>query len=258
MTHVARELGISIDRVFDWVVQACHDPRQLHEGTLSETVQAELAPPCGLTTASACARSRLCVTPSASSSARPPPTDGAGGDRDARYWRPGRPGGSPHGTAVRGRHPLGVMLAGCHPLPSHGCLPVGVLRMEGPPPAPHGRKPAPAGPGRVGHAHPGLPCPQPGHLRQSPHSCRPRRARHALQPAWRRPATRGVAAPRRAGPRSGPSCLPVGGISRTNHVWVADTAAIRTGEGGCISPSSSNCDQAGPSAGRRPPPWMPR
>lgn len=45
MTHVARELGISIDRVFDWVVQACHDPRQLHEGTLSDTVQAELAPP---------------------------------------------------------------------------------------------------------------------------------------------------------------------------------------------------------------------
>lgn len=120
MTHVARELGISIDRVFDWVVQACHDPRQLHEGTLSKTVQAELVRPCGLTTACACARSRLCVTPSASSSARPPPTDGAGGDRDARYWRPGRPGGSPHGTAVRGRHPLGVMQAGCHPRDSPG------------------------------------------------------------------------------------------------------------------------------------------
>ena len=44
MTHVARELGISIDSLRDWIDQARHDPRQLHqlhEGT-SETVQAEL------------------------------------------------------------------------------------------------------------------------------------------------------------------------------------------------------------------------
>ena len=41
MSHVARELGISIDRLLDWIAQARHDPRQLHEGT-SETGQAEL------------------------------------------------------------------------------------------------------------------------------------------------------------------------------------------------------------------------
>ena len=41
VSHVARELGISIDRLRDWIAQARHDPRQLHEGT-SETVQAEL------------------------------------------------------------------------------------------------------------------------------------------------------------------------------------------------------------------------
>ena len=42
VTHVARELGISIDCVRDWIAQARHDARQLHEGTLSETGQAEL------------------------------------------------------------------------------------------------------------------------------------------------------------------------------------------------------------------------
>ena len=42
MTHVARELGISIDRLRDWIAQARHDPRPLHEGTLCETGQAEL------------------------------------------------------------------------------------------------------------------------------------------------------------------------------------------------------------------------
>ena len=44
VTHVARELGISIDSLRDWIAQARHDPRQLHqlhEGT-SETGQAEL------------------------------------------------------------------------------------------------------------------------------------------------------------------------------------------------------------------------
>jgi len=44
VSHVARELGISIDSLRDWIAQARHDPRQLHqlhEGT-SETVQAEL------------------------------------------------------------------------------------------------------------------------------------------------------------------------------------------------------------------------
>ena len=44
VTHVARELGISIDSLRDWIAQARHDPRQLrqlHEGT-SENVQAEL------------------------------------------------------------------------------------------------------------------------------------------------------------------------------------------------------------------------
>ena len=44
VTHVARELGISIASLRDWIAQARHDPRQLHqlhEGT-SETVQAEL------------------------------------------------------------------------------------------------------------------------------------------------------------------------------------------------------------------------
>ena len=42
VTHVARELGISIDSLRDWIAQARHDPRQLHEGTLCETGQAEL------------------------------------------------------------------------------------------------------------------------------------------------------------------------------------------------------------------------
>ncbi len=42
MTHVARELGISSDRLRDWIAQARHDPCQLHEGTLCETGQAEL------------------------------------------------------------------------------------------------------------------------------------------------------------------------------------------------------------------------
>ena len=42
VTHVARELGIRIDSLRDWIAQARHDPRQLHEGTLCETVQAEL------------------------------------------------------------------------------------------------------------------------------------------------------------------------------------------------------------------------
>ena len=41
MSHVARELGISIDSLRDWIAQARHDPRQLHEGT-SGTVQAGL------------------------------------------------------------------------------------------------------------------------------------------------------------------------------------------------------------------------
>ena len=44
VSHVVRELGISIDSLRDWIAQARHDPRQLHqlhEGT-SETVQAEL------------------------------------------------------------------------------------------------------------------------------------------------------------------------------------------------------------------------
>ena len=41
VSHVARELGVSIDSLRDWIAQARHDPRQLHEGT-SETVQAEL------------------------------------------------------------------------------------------------------------------------------------------------------------------------------------------------------------------------
>ncbi len=41
VSHVARELGVSIDCLRDWISQARHDPRQLHEGT-SETVQAEL------------------------------------------------------------------------------------------------------------------------------------------------------------------------------------------------------------------------
>ena len=41
VTHVARDLGISIGTLRDWITQARHDPRQLHEGT-SETVQAEL------------------------------------------------------------------------------------------------------------------------------------------------------------------------------------------------------------------------
>ncbi len=42
VSHVARELGISIDSLRDWIAQARHDPRQLHEGTLAETVPAEL------------------------------------------------------------------------------------------------------------------------------------------------------------------------------------------------------------------------
>lgn len=42
VSHVARELGISIGTLRDWIAQARHDPRQLHEGT-SETVPAELA-----------------------------------------------------------------------------------------------------------------------------------------------------------------------------------------------------------------------
>ena len=42
VTDVARDLGISIDTLRDWIAQARHDRRQLHEGTLSETVQAEL------------------------------------------------------------------------------------------------------------------------------------------------------------------------------------------------------------------------
>ena len=44
VSHVARELGVSIDSLRDWIAQARHDPRQLHqlhEGT-SETGQAEL------------------------------------------------------------------------------------------------------------------------------------------------------------------------------------------------------------------------
>ena len=45
VSHVARELGVSIDSLRDWIAQARHDPRQLHqlhEGTLAETVPAEL------------------------------------------------------------------------------------------------------------------------------------------------------------------------------------------------------------------------
>ena len=44
VSHVAREL--SIDSLRDWIAQALHDPRQLHEGT-SETVQAERVTPAG-------------------------------------------------------------------------------------------------------------------------------------------------------------------------------------------------------------------
>jgi hypothetical protein len=44
VSHVAREL--SIDSFRDWIAQALHDPRQLHEGT-SETVQAERVTPAG-------------------------------------------------------------------------------------------------------------------------------------------------------------------------------------------------------------------
>ena len=40
VSHVAREPGISIDSLRDWIAQARHDPCQLHEGT-SETGQAE-------------------------------------------------------------------------------------------------------------------------------------------------------------------------------------------------------------------------
>ena len=42
VTHVARDLGISIGTLRDWITQARHDPPQLQEGTLSETAQAEL------------------------------------------------------------------------------------------------------------------------------------------------------------------------------------------------------------------------
>jgi transposase-like protein len=42
VSHVARELGVSIDSLRDWIAQARHDPRQLHEGTLAETGPAEL------------------------------------------------------------------------------------------------------------------------------------------------------------------------------------------------------------------------
>ena len=42
VTHVARDLGISIGTLRDWITQARHDPPQLQEGTLSETGQAEL------------------------------------------------------------------------------------------------------------------------------------------------------------------------------------------------------------------------
>ena len=40
VTHVARELGISIGTLRDWSAKARHAPRQLHEGT-SETGQQE-------------------------------------------------------------------------------------------------------------------------------------------------------------------------------------------------------------------------
>ena len=42
VSHVARELGISIDGMRDWIALARHDARQLHEGTLCETGRAEL------------------------------------------------------------------------------------------------------------------------------------------------------------------------------------------------------------------------
>ena len=42
VTQVARDLGISSDTLRDWIAQARHDRRQLREGTLAETVQAEL------------------------------------------------------------------------------------------------------------------------------------------------------------------------------------------------------------------------
>jgi len=121
VSHVARQLGIRIDSLRDWIAQARHDPRQLHEG-ISETLQAEPVSACGRITASSCA------TPSASSLARASPPNWAGGDGPTRHWRPGRPDGSPHTTAVRVRRSVGVTLASRHPLPGHGCLPLGVLR----------------------------------------------------------------------------------------------------------------------------------
>ena len=45
VTQVARDLGISTDTLRDWIAQARHDRHQSREGTLSESVQAELMRP---------------------------------------------------------------------------------------------------------------------------------------------------------------------------------------------------------------------
>ena len=96
VTHVARDLGISIGTLRDWITQARHDPPQLQEGTLSETAQAELV---RLRTDNqhllrdiAILRDALAIVASEAT------TNKRGrGARPARHWRPGRPGGSPHG-----------------------------------------------------------------------------------------------------------------------------------------------------------------
>ena len=103
--------------------------------------------------------------------------------------------------------------------------------MEGPPPAPRSRQPAPGGLECVVRAIQDCHAGSRGtygspriHADLVAHGIRCSRRRVArLTGVW---ARRAVPAPdlvRRA--------FAVSGISRTNHVWVADTTAIRTGEG---------------------------
>ena len=93
VTHVARELSVSIDSLRDWIAQARHDPRQLHEGTLCETVQAELVrlrkDNQRLLRNIAILRDALAIVASEATT-----NEQGRGARPARHFGPG---GSPHG-----------------------------------------------------------------------------------------------------------------------------------------------------------------
>jgi transposase len=92
VTHVARDLGISIGTLRDWIAQARHDPPQLQEGVLPETAQAELVrlrkDNQQLLRDIAILRDALAIVASEATTNKR-----VRGDRPARHFGPG---GSPH------------------------------------------------------------------------------------------------------------------------------------------------------------------